>query len=189
MTKAIRPTGCGTVCTYTDAELEAGAMDELDGTGAPTHDAFAAHFTDSIYDDPAEEFAPFGSDEGADILAEWAERAEDLDRGSTVRDVLQDSFEDAAELQDFLGGLEAASKRVSVSAPENPQAGPRIPEPGGDVDGATIVLGAGFTLLRLTGQIDGEGRRLVLASLDVLQDFYGPQREFEVMRRDLETFA
>jgi hypothetical protein len=59
----------------------------------------------------------------------------------------------------------------------------------GDVDVATIVLGAGFTLLRLTGQIDTEGRRLVLAALDVLQGFYGPRREIDLMRRDLMAFA
>ena len=30
------------------------------------------------------------------------------------------------------------------------------------VDAATVVVGAGFTLLRLTGQIDDEGRAAVL---------------------------
>lgn len=163
-------------------------MDEMLGTGAPAHEKFAAHFTDPIYDDPAEEFAPFGSDEGADILAEWAERADDLGTDSTVRDILRDSFEDPADLHDFLEGLKAAGHRVSVSS-DSSQAGLRIPEPGGDVDVATIVLGAGFTLLRLTGQIDPEGRSLVLAALDVLQDFYGPELEFDVMRRDLNAFA
>lgn len=72
---------------------------------------------------------------------------------------------------------------------DSSQAGLRIPEPGGDVDVATIVLGAGFTLLRLTGQIDPEGRSLVLAALDVLQDFYGPELELDVMRRDVNAFA
>ncbi|MGW5237602.1 hypothetical protein ACWEOW_01575 [Monashia sp. NPDC004114] len=165
-------------------------MDQLEGTGAPAHEAFVAHFTDPIYDDPAEEFAPFGSDEGADILSEWVERADDLDDRSTVRFVLQDWFEDSEDLQAFLHDLELAAEGTSGSSAEGAQTpGPRIPEPGGDVDGATIVLGAGFTLLRLTGHIDSEGRRLVLAALRVLESFYGPQREFDVMRRDVEAFA
>lgn len=164
-------------------------MSDFDGTGAPAHAAFTEHFTDPIYDDPAEEFAPFGSDEGADILAEWAERADELGSDSVLRDVLRDAFEDSADLQDFLDSLTSASKEVAAAPAGPTRAGLRIPEPGGDVDVATIVLGAGFTLLRLTGQIDGEGRQLVFASLDVLQNFYGLEREFEVMRRDLESFG
>ena len=165
-------------------------MNEIDGTGAPAHEAFVAHFTDPVYDDPSEEFAPFGTDEGADILAEWVERAEDLDSGSTVRFVLQDAFEDPEDLQAFLEGLAVASDGTSGSSAEgDPTPGTRIPESGGEVDVATIVLGAGFTLLRLTGHIDSEGRGLVLAALRVLEDFYGPQREFDVMRRDVEAFV
>ena len=53
--------------------------------------AFSAHFTDPLYDDPVDEMAPFGSDEGADLLAEWAERRDELDATSTVANVLDDS--------------------------------------------------------------------------------------------------
>jgi hypothetical protein len=107
-----------------------------------------------------------------------------------VRFVLQDAFEDPEDLQAFLEGLAVASDGTSGSSAEgDPTPGTRIPESGGEVDVATIVLGAGFTLLRLTGHIDSEGRGLVLAALRVLEDFYGPQREFDVMRRDVEAFV
>lgn len=147
--------------------------DDADGTGAPMHPAFAAHFTDPLYDDPAGEFAPFGSDEGADLLAEWADRPGDLREDSTVRRLLAEAFADPSDLDESLGGL----------------ARPTDDDAGDDVDVATIVVGAGFTLLRLTGQVDDEGRDLVLAGLRVLADVYGSHREFEVMRRDLESFA
>lgn len=103
-------------------------MDEMLGTGAPAHEKFATHFTDPIYDDPAEEFAPFGSDEGADILAEWAERVDDLGTDSTVRDILRDSFEDPADLHDFLGGTQGGRPprlgvvRLISGWPSNPRA-------------------------------------------------------------------
>ncbi|RKT79478.1 hypothetical protein DFJ68_2951 [Terracoccus luteus] len=147
--------------------------DDSYGTGAPVHPAFAAHFTDPLYDDPAGEFAPFGSDEGADLLAEWSDRPGDLREDSTLRRLLAEAFTDPSDLDDVLGGL----------------ARPTDDDAGDDVDTATMVVGAGFTLLRLTGQVDDEGRELVLAGLRVLTDVYGAHREFEVMRRDLESFA
>ena len=51
---------------------------------APADDAFTDHFTSPIYDDPAGEFAPFGTDEGADLLADWAARTDELGPTSTM---------------------------------------------------------------------------------------------------------
>lgn len=56
---------------------------------APADPAFSAHFTDAVYADPADELAPFGSDEGADLLADWEERRDDLGPHATVADVLE----------------------------------------------------------------------------------------------------
>lgn len=53
--------------------------------------AFAAHFTDPVYDDPAGEFAPFGSDEGFDMLYDWAERRDELDSTTTVAYLVEES--------------------------------------------------------------------------------------------------
>src|SRR4051812_21133688 len=51
--------------------------------------AFAAHFTDPVYNDEGDDFAPFGSDEGSDIVHESAERRDELGPDSTVADVIE----------------------------------------------------------------------------------------------------
>lgn len=48
------------------------------------------------------------------------------------------------------------------------EAPPGIPEPGGPIDAATVVIGAAFSLLRLDGHIDEAGRQQTLRALDVL---------------------
>lgn len=96
--------------------------------------AFAAHFTDPIYDDPAGEFAPFGTDEGFDPLYEWADRSDELGPGSTVEELIgQSGFDDIVE---------------QLGRPEHT----KIPSSAGPIDAATITVGAAFTLLRLTGR-------------------------------------
>src|SRR3954452_16416941 len=111
-----------------------------EGIDAPADDAFTDHFTSPIYDDPAGEFAPFGTDEGADLLAECAARTDELGPASTVRDLLADAFDAPADVDGLGGDIDHED----------------------GVDAATPVVGAGFTLLRLTGQIDDEGRAVVL---------------------------
>lgn len=131
----------------------------------PKHPAFAAHFTDPLYDDEGAEFAPFGTDEGWDMLAEWSERVDELNDASTVRQLLAEHGGD-----DIDGFIEEAV--------------------GDATDLGGIVIGAGFTLLRLTGRIDDEGRQWTLAALDAGQRFYAVSApEFELMRRDLMTFV
>lgn len=44
-----------------------------------------------------------------------------------------------------------------------------VPEPGGPIGTAAIVVGAAFTLLRLRGRIDPEGRQAALCGLAVLE--------------------
>ncbi|MFJ4224256.1 hypothetical protein [Microbacterium sp. NPDC089695] len=134
---------------------------------APT---FAAHFTDPIYDDPADEFAPFGTDEGWEILHEWAERRGELHPKTTLEDLIVESgFGD-------------------IVAEIDTDAGPGIPEPGGQIDAATIVVGTGFTILRLTGRIDKEGLEQTLKALDILIDHYGPSEALVRQRADLESW-
>lgn len=137
---------------------------------APVHPAFARHFTDPIYLEEAEEFAPFGSDEGWDLLYEWTERRDELADDATVQDILQDSgFEGAAE---------------EIGQPDDPA----IPLPDGAVDSATIVVGAGFTLLRLTGRIDADGKAMTLQALDALIDYYDAPPELVKQRKDLAAW-
>lgn len=133
--------------------------------------AFAAHFTDPVYNDPAGEFAPFGTDEGADMLDEWAHRRDELHLDTTVADLIDESG-----FADVVSELDT-------------EEGPGIPIPGGQVDAATITIGAGFTLLRLTGHIDEAGRRLTLKALDVLIRRYGSRPELVRQRADLESWT
>lgn len=133
--------------------------------------AFAAHFTDAVYQDPAGEFAPFGTDEGFDLLYEWAGRRDELGPDSTVADPIDES-----------GFTEIVAE---LDTPE----GPGIPIPGGQVDAAVITIGAGLTLLRLTGRIDEEGRRQTVKALDVLLRRYDSPEELERQRADLESWT
>jgi uncharacterized protein YfeS len=129
------------------------------------HPAFAQHFSDQLYDDPSNDFAPFGTDEGADLLADWTDRRHELGRESTLRELLSDELADVDQF-------------INVDVPGS--------EP--DLDG--IVIGAGFTLLRLTGQIDSEGRAWLMKSLQRSQSFYGDAApEFTRMLQDLESFT
>lgn len=59
----------------------------------------------------------------------------------------------------------------------------------GDVDAATIVAGAAFTLLRLSGQIDPRGRDHAVRALDCLIDFYGPVPELLQQEADLRSWS
>ncbi|MGI5187686.1 hypothetical protein ACQEVI_06025 [Promicromonospora sp. CA-289599] len=129
----------------------------------PKHPDFAAHFRDPLYDDEADDLAPFGNDEGWDLLAEWAKRSDELDSGSTLAQIAAEWFEDAP----------------LVPADLNED----------NVDLNDIVIGAGFTLLRLTGQIGEADRALVLRALDIRDRTYGQQRETQQMRTDLLAFG
>ena len=133
--------------------------------------AFAEHFTDPLYDDVGNDFAPFGSDEGSDLLAEWGDRRDQLDRDSTLATVLRCEPREVAEI-----------------------AGPMQ-----DVDGletAMTVTSAAFVLLRLVGHLGEEDRRLALEAVDfqirtVTDMNPGIDRELDVLktqREDLESW-
>ncbi len=112
------------------------------------HPAFKVKFTSPLYRSRSDDFAPFGSDEGALMLDEWSARTEELSDTTTVRDVLLDGAADP-------DGLWAEF----------------IQEPaGGELD--VFVIAAGFVLLRFTGQIDDQGRELVLAALQRSREMY-----------------
>ena len=134
------------------------------------HPAFAVHFTDELYEDDAADLAPFGSDEGWDLVTEWGERRDELSVHATVQEVLDESpFPDA---------LEHVGERVGAT--------PGAPD---GVDAARFVVVSGFTLLRLTGRIDPEGHEATLRALDALEEHTGPQVELDRMREDLRAFT
>lgn len=105
------------------------------------HPKFSAEFTHPLYSSEADEFAPFGSDEGADLLDTWSRRRADLSPGATLRTILVDGADEPDQLwAEF-----------------------RQADPPADLD--AILIAAGFVLLRLTGEIDDDGRSMVLQAL------------------------
>lgn len=127
------------------------------GMGEPTA-AFAAHFTDPVYEDVSNDLTPFGSDEGADILAEWDQRRDELGPRSTVADLLGDDPFEYQSSDDIYSLME--------------------------------VQGAGFTLLRLTGQIDPAGKRATLKAIDSLITVWqGEAPELLRQRDDLRAWT
>ena len=129
------------------------------------HENFARHFTAPIYEEQADEFAPFGSDEGWDTLQVATENRTELHNGSTVADVL--------EIVDAPAGEEWG---------ESPDAEEWYSD-------ATFVAAAAFTLLRLTGQIDEVGRARALEALDILIDYFGEEPELRQQKNDLERWS
>ena len=67
------------------AEQSTPPADPPDGDFPSSHKAFAEHFTDPLYVDQAEDFAPFGNDEGSDTLWVWTQRRSELTRCTTLR--------------------------------------------------------------------------------------------------------
>lgn len=142
----------------------------------PVDPAFAEHFSEPFYLDEADEFAPFGSDEGFDVLNSAADAG--LPGDATVGDVLDETGFGFA-LEDLGGETDWLAIR--------PEA-PRIPLPGGSVDAALIVEGAGFSLLRLQGRIDEVGKAQVLAALDVLIGAFD-EDQLRQIRADLVSWV
>jgi hypothetical protein len=154
---------------HRDGEHSHGATDHYELPAE--HPSFAAHFTDPVYSDVVGEFAPFGTDEGFELLQSWADRREDLSPTATLAWLLAESG-----LDDLLGQLDADEPGM-------------IPEPGGQIDAATFVVAAGFTLLRLTGRIDEDGKSLTLRALDVLITRYDAPPELLRQRDDLLSWT
>lgn len=140
----------------------------------PVHPRFAEHFTADIYSELSGSYAPFGSEGGQTMLWKWSERAAELSPSSTVRDLLADDADDPGAIDAVLS---------DVSSLGSADTGQETAEH------ARMVLSAGFTLLRLTGQIDGEGEQVTLEALDTLEGSYGAQPELDQMREDLLTFT
>lgn len=191
---AIALTGCGTervavdpadagVSTVAAAGSTTATSQTARETDFPLHPGFADHFSADVYSDLGAQFGPFGSEEGYDMLSEWSGRNFELSPSSTVRDLLAGAQEDAvAEDTDDEDTGSVDSVFFDVLG--------NTADPADDVvDEATIVLGAGFTLLRLTGHIDAEGEQVTLEALDAVESFYGSQPEFDQMRQDLLTFT
>lgn len=115
-------------------------MSDLPGLPEPAP-AFARHFTDPIYDDVADDLAPFGSDEGSDLLATWGHRRQELDPSSTLATVLEC---DPSEVTRYTGPMSGVD----------------------GLETASFVVSAAFVLLRLVGHLSDDDRQVALQALD-----------------------
>ena len=103
--------------------------------------AFTQHFVDPLYDDPADEFAPFGSDEGSDLLASWRNRRSELGPASGLATVLECEPSQVATYVGEMTGVDG-------------------------IETAMFITSAAFVLLRMTGHLSDGDRRLALEALD-----------------------
>lgn len=103
--------------------------------------AFARHFTDPMYADVGDDLAPFGSDEGSDLLWSWAARRQELDTTSTLATVLECDPSDVAHYMGPMSGVDG-------------------------IETASFIISAGFVLLRLIGHLSEQDRHLMLQALD-----------------------
>lgn len=103
------------------------------------HPAFAAHFTDPLYDDVGAELAPFGSDEGWELVMDGADRREEIAADPTLATLLRtDDVRTVAGDMVGVDGLETAM----------------------------FVTSGAFALLRLVGRISEADRALALEAID-----------------------
>lgn len=139
-------------------------LGEVMGMVEPTlHPAFTRHFTGRIYDpsdSSAYDWPPFGTDEGSDELNEWAGRIDELAQNATVRYMLGGANETTVD-----GG---SADELS--------------------DAHEALIGIGFTLLGLTGQIDDEGRQWVKNALERQQQ-RAERPEYLTMLTDICSFV
>lgn len=131
-----------------DDELEEEDGDDEDLVLPEAHPEFQRAFPSPLYDDQADEFAPFGSDEGWDAMAEILEDHTPLGDDVTLRAL----SEEALELTD------EEFRATDLDETE-------------ETDFA--VIGVGFTILRLRGRIDDEGRRWLIDAVERQRRRYG----------------
>ena len=146
-----------------------GDGDEVEGDDEgwgmePAHPRFAEHFTHPIYNDSGNDWGPFGDDEGADTLAEWEDRRDELTSSTRLRDM----YDSEEEWQESVAEIGTSPLDTD--------------------DEATWVVARAFTLLRLTGQIDDEGKAAALRGLDRLLQETDNAEEYLQQKRDLEAW-
>ena len=105
--------------------------------------AFTQHFTDPVYDDHADDLAPFGSDEGWELLMDWSDRRAELEASPTLATVLGCEPAQVAEVAGPMTGVDG-------------------------IETATFVVSAAFVVLRLAGRLEEDDRLLALEALDFL---------------------
>lgn len=137
---------------------------EPDGSLPEPHPAFTARFTADFYLEQGDEFAPFGSDEAADVVAELLQLRRRIVPTTALRPLVAVALEE--EPATVFESMDIDEEHVN-----------------------SIVIGVGFLLILLTGRIDDEGRRQVIAALERQDQVYGEDTDtFRTMLADLRAF-
>ena len=126
------------------------------------HPAFRRHFIDPLYDSRGADLAPFGSDEGWDLVMDWGDRRDELGPDSTLATVLRTD-----DVRNVAGPMEGAD----------------------GIETAVFVVGAAFVLLRLAGHLPDEDRALALEALDFQIGRVGEQPPLLTQRDDLRSWS
>lgn len=122
---------------------------------------YLAHFANPLYDNRHLEAAPFGSDQGADML----------------RDVEHD------------GGVLPAGATLASLLPWGDVAGHVEDARAGDWDGLQLIYAAGFLLLRFTGQISPGDLVVLRSALLRLAELSGTEEIHSIVLRDLDSYT
>ena len=133
-----------------------------DSLPAP-HPAFAAAFTADFYLDQGDDYAPFGSDEASDSVAELLQMRRRIVPTTNLRPLVAVALEE--EPASVFENLDTDEEHVNA-----------------------VVIGVGFLLILLTGRIDDEGRRQVIEALERQEQIYGEDTDiFRTMLADLRA--
>ena len=134
-----------------------------------THPRFNAHFQDNYYLDCTDEYSPFGSDEGADVLV-----------------MFEDAIRKDRDIDFLVGAYDIVSGWMErdVSSPDDWA----TYEYGFDCDVA--VMSSAFTSIKLTGHLDAALQEQGVAALDrLIQQVESEDRpRFESMSLQLNSF-
>lgn len=122
---------------------------------------YLSHFTDPLYGSRVLDAAPFGSDQGADMLHDVESAGDVLPAGATIESLLP--------WGDVDGHFDVAAT--------------------GDVDGLLLIYAAGFLLLRYTGHIDDSDYDILRRALMRIASVIGLDDVTGIVIPDLDTFV
>jgi len=128
----------------------------------PPHPAFLRAFPSPFYTDEADEFAPFGTDEGWDVRWSILIEGPPLGPGTELARLLSDVLDE-----------EGAALVLDGSDEETTA----------DLD--PVIIGAAFALIWASGRIDDAGREQLLAAIDRQIARYGDDPRLTMMRADV----
>ena len=131
--------------------------EEMDNPHHPltSHPAYRTHFSDELYYDPTNEFGPFGSDEGADLIGLIEEairkQKEKFSFVNYPKQLIQDRWE-----MSYYPALDLSSEEVKALFEEDEH---------GLLQSDMITYATAFAQIKITGKIGTELKKLALNAM------------------------